>query len=80
MRIKNKAYIIEINGEPVLGYNDFLSRSIRSSGISYSEFIIGLLCNFDSFYKYATTNKLLFQFVVKAKKNIEKKLINDSES
>jgi D-alanine-D-alanine ligase len=46
-------FVLEINGEPVLSKNDFVSRSAKSLGISYPKLIIGLLCNENAFREYA---------------------------
>jgi D-alanine-D-alanine ligase-like ATP-grasp enzyme len=51
--LSGNIFVLEINGEPVLSKNDFVSRSARSLGISYPKLIIGLLCNSKVFREYA---------------------------
>ena len=51
-------FVLEINGEPVLSKNDFVSRSAKSLGISYPKLIIGLLCNEKAFREYAREKNL----------------------
>lgn len=64
----DKIYVLEINGEPVLSKNDFMSRSAKSIGISYPKFIFGLLCNSKLFINYLKNkNKKAYQFMAYAK-------------
>ena len=53
MKVLNgNIFVLEINGEPILSKNDFVSRSAKSLGISYPKLIIGLLCNDKAFREY----------------------------
>lgn len=66
IKLKNgKPFIIEINDEPTLCINDFVTKSAKSLGISYPKLIIGLLSNFSAFTKYAKDNNdKLYRFIL----------------
>jgi D-alanine-D-alanine ligase len=45
--------VLEVNGEPVLGKNDFLARSAKHLGFTYARFITALLLNDETFRTHA---------------------------
>lgn len=68
----NDIVIIEINGEPTLCINDFMTKSARSLGLSYPKFIIGLFSNSKLFTDYAKKyNFKLYKLI-----RIGKKIVN----
>ena len=72
----NKFYVLELNGEPLLNKNDFVARSAKSLGISYSMLIIGLLYNLDIFKRAVAENKKLMNFVRRNELILNKSSIN----
>ncbi|MBI2588137.1 ATP-grasp domain-containing protein [Candidatus Berkelbacteria bacterium] len=67
----NTIYILEVNGEPVLSKNDFISRSLKSIGVSYPKFVFGLLSNSELFTNYLKhKNKEAYKFMIRAKDKI----------
>lgn len=71
----NDIVIIEINGEPTLCINDFMTKSARSSGLSYSKFVIGLFSNSKLFVEYAKKYNVKLYRLIKIGKKIVNKLI-----
>lgn len=66
---RNKIFILEINDEPVLSENDFVSIGAKFLDINYSMLIIGLLANSRKFLSYAKAqNKKLFKDITIFKK------------
>lgn len=69
----NEIIVIEINGEPTLCINDFVSMSARSMGLSHTKLIIGFLANHQSFINYAEKrNKKLFRLIQNGQKIVNK--------